>query len=346
MSHIALPGRLSTDDPDLTERQREVLFALVREHRRSARPVSSECLVTTTAVRGSAAGVRSVLAELESLGLLARSHVSAGRVPSGAGYAFYVRQGITPQALPPEMLAELDERLNRSTADIEELLHEAARVLAGVSLQLGLALSCSLDEERLVQLELAGLTPDRALLVLSLAGGSVRTLKLELDSPLAADALHDVERMLRERLTGRTVREVRDRLRSDPELARDAAVHMVTRAFAEVWRDADGTTLFSAGAGRIASQPEFASGSQLGSLLQVIEDGPPLDRLMVGTVEGHAEVRLALDEVAALNGMSLISYPLPGAPGVAVGVLGPMRMDYARALAVVEAVGSRLAAYF
>lgn len=346
MSHIALPGQLSHDDPDLSERQREVLFALVREHRRSARPVSSECLVTSAAVRGSAAGVRSVLAELETLGLLARSHASAGRVPSGAGYAYYVRQGVTPRPLPPELLTELDDRLRRSTRDIEDLLHEAARVLAGVSLQLGLALARSLDEERLTRLELAALAPDRVLLVLTLAGGSVRTLKLELESPLAGDALADVERMLRERLNGRTVREVRDRLSADPELARDAAVRMVSRAFAASWRDADGTTLFSAGAGRIATQPEFANGSQLGSLLQMIEDGPPLDRLMVGTVEGHAEVRLALDEVAALSGMSLISYPLPGARGVAIGVLGPMRMDYARALAAVEAVGARLAAYF
>ncbi len=346
MRHIALPGRLSREDPDLSPRQRDVLFAVVREHGRSARPVSSECLVTTAAIRGSAAGVRSVLAELEILGLLARSHASAGRVPSGAGYAYYVRQGLTPRPLPPDLLAELDERLRNSTRDIEDLLHEAARVLAGASFQLGLALARTLDEERLSRLELAGLSPDRVLLVLTLAGGSVRTLKLELESPLAADALADVERMLRERLTGGTVREVRDRLRSDPELARGAAVRMVSRAFADGWRDADGTTLFSAGAGRIAVQPEFAGGSQLGSLLQVIEDGPPLDRLMVETVEGHAEVRLALDEVAALSGMSLISYPLPGAPGVAVGVLGPMRMDYARAIAAVEAVGARLAAYF
>src|SRR5262245_32988836 len=170
MSHIALPGRLSPGDPDLTERQREVLFAVVREHGRSAKAVSSECLVTTAAVRGSAAGVRSVLAELESLGLLARSHASAGRVPSGAGWAYFVRQGVTPRPLPPDLLTELDERLSRSTRDIEDLLHEAARVLAGVSLQLGLALARSLDEERLTRLELAGLSPDRVLLVLTLTG--------------------------------------------------------------------------------------------------------------------------------------------------------------------------------
>ena len=345
MSHIAFPGRLSREDPDLTGRQREVLLALVREHRRSARPVSSECLVTSAGVRGSAAAVRSVLAELESLGLLVRSHASSGRLPSVAGYAYYVRRGLTPQPLGPETLRELDERLRRSTRDIEDLLHEAARVLAGMSLQLGLALARSLDQERIARLELASLAPDRALLALTLAGGAVRTLKLELESPLQPDALAEVERVLNERLTGRALHEARDRLLADPELVRHTAVRMVARAFAAGWRGADGTTLFSAGAGRIAVQPEFAAGGQLGSLLQVIEDGPPLDRLMAETGEGHAEVRLALDEDAALCGLSLVSFPLPGAGGLAVGVLGPLRMDYARALAAVEAVGTRLATY-
>jgi heat-inducible transcriptional repressor len=346
MSHLAFPGRLSQDDPVLTQRQRQVFLAVVRRHDHTARPVSSEALVSSAAVHGSAPAVRAVLAELEASGLVTRTHAASGRVPTAAGYAYYVRQALMPAPLPSDVLREIDERLERSTRAVEELLHEAARILSGLSLQLGLAVSSPLEDERLRAIELAPLAPERALLVLTLDGGAVRTLKLELDSPLEPGALAEVERVLRERLTGLHLREVRDRLLADPELVRDTVVHAVAAAFAAAWVGGsdESSTLFSAGAGRIAALPEFAAPEQLGSLLQAIEDGPPLDRLLVDGTEGVAEVRLALDESGALALCSLVRFPLPGPHRMAVGVLGPLRMDYARALAVVDAVGSRLAA--
>jgi heat-inducible transcriptional repressor len=103
------------------------------------------------------------------------------------------------------------------------------------------------------------------------------------------------------------------------------------------------TARFSAGAGRIAEQPEFAGRPHLGSLLRAVENGPPLDRLMVEGIEGHPAVRVGLDEDAALSGCSLVSYPLPGDVRGAVGVLGPLRMDYARIFSIVDAVGRRVA---
>ena len=93
----------------------------------------------------------------------------------------------------------------------------------------------------------------------------------------------------------------------------------------------------------MARQPEFTGHGRLGSVLQVVETGQPINRLMATGVEGQVAVRVDVDESRALSGLSLVSYPLPGTVRGAVGVLGPRRMDYARALAVVDAVGSRVA---
>ena len=82
-----------------------------------------------------------------------------------------------------------------------------------------------------------------------------------------------------------------------------------------------------------------------GQAMRVVENGPPLDRLMVESAEGQPMVRVGLDEDRALSGCSLVCYPLPGTVRGGVGVLGPLRMNYARALAVVDAVGSRVASY-
>src|SRR5439155_1434763 len=190
MSHPAFPGAVSQQDPELTSRQREVFVALVTLHGASARPVGSEALAQHARIPLSPASIRSSLAELEELGLLARTHPSAGRVPSG-------------------------------------------------------------------------------------------------------------------RLIGRDLTEVRERLAADPELVRRSAVRLVAHSAAARWAPLQPSARFSAGAGHIAEQPEFAGRPELGPLLRVVENGPPLDRLMIDGIEGHPAVRVGLDEDAALSSCSL-----------------------------------------
>jgi transcriptional regulator of heat shock response len=117
---------------------------------------------------------------------------------------------------------------------------------------------------------------------------------------------------------------------------------MVARAATESWSRPVSTPLFSSGAGHMAGQPEFASSEQLGPILRVVEAGSPLDRLMVGCIEGQVAVRIGLDEDRALAGCSLVSYALPGPVRGAVGILGPVRMDYSHTFAAVEVVGAEL----
>jgi heat-inducible transcriptional repressor len=342
MSNPAFPGGLHREDPDLSPRQRDVLAALVQLHGASAHPVGSEALADLGRIPLSSASIRNELAELESVGLLARSHASAGRVPSIRGYEYYVRTMLVPAVLPADLVAQVNETLSHSVRDVEQLLHEASRLLSSLTHQLGLALAASLEKETLTGLDLVASDEVRVLMVLNLGPNAVRTLALELESPLAREELAEVAAVLRERLLGRVLTEVRDALGSDPELVRSSATRMVARAAAESFAQPVSTQLFSAGTMHIAEQPEFASGVRLGSLLRVVESGTPLDRLMVHSVEGQVAVRVGLDEDLALSGMSLVSYLLPGPVRAAVGVLGPLRMDYALALPVVDAVGARV----
>jgi heat-inducible transcriptional repressor len=343
MSEPAIPGRLSREDPDLTDRQRQVFDALVRLHGRTARPVSSETLAREGGIRLSPASIRGALAELESLGLLERPHASAGRVPTARGWELYVRVLLVPAPLPAAWVEEIDGVLLHSERDIEHLLNDASRLLSGLTRQLGLARAASLEAEPLSGLELSALDRRRALLVLKLGARTVRTLVLELDTPLEAAELDAVAAVLRERLIGLPLAAVRQRLGGDGALARGGAVRVVARSALQGWRTPVSTPLYRAGVIHIARHPEFADADRLGLLLEAVETGSPLDRLMVACFEGQAMVRVGVDEDHALSGCSLVSYALPGAVWGAIGVLGPLRMDYARALAAVDAVGSRLA---
>ncbi len=343
MSQPAFPGRLNAGDPDLSERQSAVFAALVLLHGRSAREVSSERLALDSGLRLSSASIRIALGELESLGLLERSHSSSGRVPSARGYEFFVRALLEPAVLPARVADEIDAVLTRSTGDVERLFQDASRLIASLTRQLGLALASSLDDEQLTALELQPLHEARALLVLSLGRHTSRTLVLELGTPLERGELAEVESVLRERLLKRTLSEVRARLAEDPELARHTAVRIVARAASVCWARPLETPLLSSGSVHMAEQPEFAAPGQLGSVLRMIEAGSPLDRLMVTGIQGQVGVRVGLDEARVLAACSLVSFPLPGAIPGAVGVLGPLRMDYAFTLAVVDRVGTRVA---
>src|SRR5262245_296316 len=343
MSHPAFPGAVIREDPDLTGRQREVFTALVTLYADSGRPVGSEALAHQARIPLSPASIRGALAELETLGLLNRPHASSGRVPTGTGYDFLVRHPLTPAPLTPEVVEQIDETLRSSSRDVEHLLGEASRLLSSLTRQLGLALTASLEGERLARLDLEPLDMRRVLMVLGLGAGAVRTLVLEMDSPLERSELEEVEAVLRERLVGRDLAEVRDRLASDPELVRKSAVRLVAHAAARRFAPPVPSARFSAGVAHIADQPEFAGGPGLGPLLRIVESGPPLDRLMMDGLEGHPAARVGLDEDQALRRCSLVSYPLPGAVRAAIGVLGPLRMDYARAFSIVDAVGRRVA---
>lgn len=343
MSQPACIGNRSGSDPDLNPRLREVFSALVEAHRATAHPVGAEALARRARLGLSAASVRSALAELEAMGLLEQRHASAGRVPTSRGIEFYVRTLLAPVVLPPGVVAEVDATLTRSTRDIQHLLNEASRLLSSLTRQLGLAVAASLDDEPVRDLELAPLEPRRSLMILGLGAGGVRTLVLELEGPLERGELEEVAAVLRERLAGLPLCEVRRRLASDADLARHSAVRSVARAAMAGWSRPVSTPLFTSGAIHIAESPEFAGSARLGPVLRAVETGGPLDRLMVTSVEGHVVVRIGVDEDRALVGCSLVSYALPGSVRGAVGVLGPMRMDYGRTLAVVDVVGSRLA---
>ena len=343
MSPLALPGRISREDPDLNDRLREVFVALVRLHGATARPVGSESLAREAGVRLSPASIRHALAELEALGLIERARGSLARVPSAHGSELFVRVLLPPTILTEAVVDQIRGSLHRSTRDVEALLQEASRLLSSLTQQLGLAVARSLDDVRLRRLDLEPLGEQRALLVLGLDGGAAQTLVLELESPLEAEELQEVALVLRDRLVGRMLAEVRDCMASDRELIRRSAVRLVVRATNARWTQGLATPLISAGTSRIAQQPEFATAERLGPILRAVEEGTPLDRLMVASIEGQAAVRVGVDATPGLAGCSLVSFALPGQVRGAVGVLGPLRMNYAFALAAVDTVGARVA---
>ncbi len=333
----AAPRRLA----DLTPRQRHVLELLVRRFLATARPVASSTLAVQGGFAWAPATLRQAMNELEEMGLLEQPHAAAGRVPTDRGYRLYVDGLAAPAPLADDEIEAVEKALAGSARDVEELLTQASRLLAELSTQVGFAVAPNPDDSELSGLDLVHLGERRVLLVMGVRGGLVRTLQVELESPLTRAELERVARLLGERLLGRTLAEVRRRLAGDEELVRDGAVAVVAAALVEGLASARPPGVFVDGAAQVARHPEFRDSTSLRPLLVLLDRSAPWRDLVAG--EDGLSVTIGREhgrpEWAHL---SLVRFNLPGPCDASIGLVGPRRMDYGRAMGLVDFVGRRL----
>ncbi|MGH7725911.1 MAG: heat-inducible transcriptional repressor HrcA [Candidatus Eiseniibacteriota bacterium] len=338
-SRTPRPTRLA----DLTSRQRQVLTLLVRQYLATARPVASGTLTVEGGFAWAPATVRSSMFELESLGLLEQPHAAAGRIPTDRGYRVFVDGLGAPEPLTPADREEVERALTASAHDVEQLFRQASRLLADTASELGFAIAPGLDEGVLESLELVHVAERRVLLVLTVRSGPARSVALHLTSPLGRADVERVARLLRERLLGLPFADVRGRLAGDDALVRDVAAVLVAAAIADVLAELERPEVFVDGAAYVARHPEFRESGSLRPVLQLIDRPEPWRDLLAGGSDPGLSVAIGREHNRTeLAHLSLVSFRLPGPLPASIGLLGPRRMDYARAMGLVEYVGRRL----
>jgi heat-inducible transcriptional repressor len=201
---------MSTAD-ELTPRERRVLDAVIQTYVRTAEPAGSRVLSRRFGLGVSPATIRNTMSDLEEKGFLMHPHTSAGRVPTDKAYRSYVDSLINapPSAIVVAERERLHTEISASNSPIETILRRAAQSLGVLTQELGVALGPRLDASILKSLELVRVSGERLLLVLTLEGGVVRTVFVEVKGTLAETAVIEVTRVLNERLAGHTLRELR-----------------------------------------------------------------------------------------------------------------------------------------
>ena len=335
----------------LSDRERQVLDAVIRTYVETAEPAGSRTVARRFSLGVSAATVRNTMADLEEKGFLYHPHTSAGRVPTDRAYRYYVDTLMRPVRLTP---AE-QRRLRRQLEDggdggnaIERLIRRSAQVIGLLTNELGLAITPRMDQAILEKLELASIASDRVLLVLTLSGGVVRTVYVDLPISVPLEALVSVTMILNERLAGLSLDQVRQTL---PERLRDSAnpddpgttelLNIFIQSADDLFDLPPLTSdeIHLGQASVLANQPEFSSESQLKSLIELTEQRQLLADVLsnrahetkltitIGSEHGHP----------ALQGFTLVTsaYRMGSLSGV-IGVIGPTRMPYEKVAAIVE----------
>ena len=151
---------------ELTNRDKEVLIALIRQFIASGAPVGSKALAAQVPMQVSSATVRSVLGVLEESGFVTQPHISAGRVPTEKAYRFYVDTVVSGARLSPDTERYIDRSLSPGRHGLERLMVNASRTLSEVSRNVGLVLAPALEEKLLEHVKFVNLPDHRVLVVI------------------------------------------------------------------------------------------------------------------------------------------------------------------------------------
>jgi heat-inducible transcriptional repressor len=334
--------------PELNPRSGRILATVVRHYIDTGEPVASVVVARRGALGVSSATIRSVLSRLEEQGFVRQPHTSAGRVPTDRGYRFYVDL-LLEHRRPGErsgVAAQIRQAASEGST-LEELLAGASRVLSQESRHVGFALSAVTEEQRLRKLEFVSLGGTRVLVVTVAEGGQITQKIVDGGESLSSDDLHRAAEYVNREYSGLPIDAVRTAIVARLQEARGLYDHLMAQAFTMAERalaarsgqqalfvDGTASLLFEA-----QQQHAELSLGTLRALVEMIEEKQRLVRLLTEYLDtpGLAIVIGAEHGLPDLKPFSLIaaSY-LDGSRAGSVGVIGPTRMQYSRAISVVE----------
>lgn len=341
-----------TDErPSLSQRERNILRLVVEQFVDTAGPVGSRSLAKDTNVDLSPATIRNTMADLEDMGYLDHPYTSAGRVPTRLGYRAFVDELMDTPELSELEQEVLKMKLARLVGgDTEELLSESTRLLSKLTNLLGIALSPRLSSGVLERLDIVPLSGSRLMFVLSVEGGLVKTVVLNFDADLRRSKIDRVVSLLNERLAGLTLREIRDTYQERIRDLQDETglIELVLDEAPLLFSEPDEGRLQFDGTQNILAQPEFQEPDDVRHLIETIEDEDRIVQVLENLFEsnpeavGQAIVRIGSEtDEEEMDAYSIVISPYRLGDTVgSLGVIGPKRMDYRRAVALVENMAS------
>jgi heat-inducible transcriptional repressor len=334
-------------NPALQERRnRQILADIVRAYIETGEPVSSRVISKRFEEVLSTATIRNVMADLEDGGLLYQPHTSAGRVPTAAAYRFFAHEIASQATLSVEDRAWIKREFN-AASNSAEMTERAGHVLAEVSNGLGIIVSPPLAKTVLEHARMWLLPDGRVVVVLISPGGATRDKILRPPRLFTQLELDTTAEFLNRQYSGWTLEAIRTDLLQKLATERESYEGLVQSALTlcdpAVLSDESVSQIHVEGTSQIVGTAEFADQSQLRDLLAAIEEKHRLVTVLNACIDTPepVHVQIGVKEILqAGENLALISAAYTGHDQVqgSLGVLGPTRMHYERAMTAVAYV--------
>ncbi len=332
----------------LAERQQDVLAAVVRRFVASGVPVGSHAVVDELEEEWSSATIRNVMAELEEKGLLTQPHVSAGRVPTDKAYRYYVDRLAGTPRLGAETERFIDELLGKGNDTPEHLIVRASSVLAQVTNNVGVVLGPTLEEKLLAHIKFVRLPENRVLAVIVSKPDLIENKVITLEEDYTQEELDRAANFLNTEFRGWSLHAIRVEIFNRLEQMRTLCDRLVsTVAVLFQWGALGGEEpgpLFVDGTETLVGQPEFSNAQAVKKLLKAFEEKVKLVKILSACLQSPSAGVMTLigreNPASEMQNCTVIVAPYRyrrRAVG-ALGVVGPTRMEYDRAISIVDYV--------
>lgn len=333
--------------PPSAGRKLQILRAIVEEYIETGEPVSSRSVSRRSRLTLSPASVRNVMADLYEEGFLSQPHTSAGRIPTGQAFTSYV-QSLTAARLPGPEVARMQAELSQAES-MEARIERSSRMLTELTRTLGIAAAIPQNGQTLEHVELIGLADRRVLMIVVTEDRIVRNRIISLDEVISAEELQSIRNYINRSFGGWKLTEIHAELRQ--RLAAESA------AFDEILRKLN--LLYEKGLLEVKASPEVhmegasnlvgldlhLTREKMRELFRALEEKKRVLQLLdrfLETPAGELAVRVGLAEAhPSMRELSLIglTIQLPNGLAAKIAVIGPMRMNYEKAMGAVAQVG-------
>jgi heat-inducible transcriptional repressor len=336
------------DDRRLSPRKMQILKAIVDAHITHGEPVGSKYVSQDDNIPCSPATIRNEMAELEAMGYLVQPHTSAGRVPSELGYRYYVDDLVDHYSQTRLEIDQINELLKFKLTEMDQILSEASRLAASCTDYTGIAFNPGLGKVRITQFKSVLLSPKDFLLVMTFEGEIVKTKTIHLPFIINENILARFNEAANTYLINLTSDEI-----AMPTIVRleaimgtaMAMVHPTIKVIYETMSELDTADVRLEGITKLLGYPEYSDVSNFKNLMGVLERK---DRLLdvisnrADEMDNGIHVYIGTDdEDDGMKNTTLIFKNVNiGGKQLAVGVIGPKRMNYSKVIEMISGLAS------
>ena len=338
---------MSTES-SLPARTEFILNAITRSYIDSGEPVGSGQISRIRRYNLSSASIRNIMAELMAEGFLEQPHTSAGRVPTAKAFQVFV-QGFQGKRTQPSEVGRIRGELSEA-ASFEERVERSSHMLTEMTHSVGITAAIPTTRQILDQIELIRLSDDRVLMIVVTRDRMVRQKVVSLEQPISQDSLNSIRNYVNLHFGGCAISTVQEELRRRLEEASAACDEILTKLSLLYTKGLLATDpepeVHLEGASNLVGVQFHLTRDRLRGMFRALEEKKRilqlLDRFLDAQPNGSIGVQIGLgEEDPNLNELSLIGIriSLPGGLSAKLAVLGPMRMNYERAVSAVLHVG-------
>lgn len=337
----------------LDDRKKSILRAIVEGYIQNAEPVGSRSIAKNTNLNLSAATIRNEMGDLEELGYLTQPHTSAGRVPSGLGFRFYVDSLMEKYLMTAAEIEQMRGAMLNKMRELDKIVRNVSAVFSNITSLPTFGVLPSIKEGSVKSIKLVGIDEKTIMVIVADSSGIIRNKLLRLREGISTEVLVKLNEVLCENLTGLTVSEIN--LSNIIEIQNAVGVNVeiltsVLELVHEVISEIDKQEAYMEGATNILRFPEYNNIEKIKEIFEFFDNKSSINEMVRALPEvksGEVSVFIGDENpVAELknNSVVLSTYKVGDNMTGIIGVVGPMRMDYSRVVTGVDFFAKQLEA--